>query len=94
VYDIDTSETMLARARRRDAPVEYGVGDALALPFPDEHFGVAVCTQVYEYVEDIAAALTEARRVLRAGGRLLVLDTDWDSIVWLLLPPQSLPVCA
>jgi len=42
VYGIDTSETMLARARRRDAPVEYGVGDALALPFPDEHFGVAV----------------------------------------------------
>jgi len=82
VYGIDPSETMLARARQRDAPVEYGIGDALALPFPDEHFDVAVCTQVYEYVEDIAAALTEARRVLRAGGRLLVLDTDWDSIVW------------
>jgi hypothetical protein len=27
-------------------------------------------------------ALSEARRVLRRGGRLLVLDTDWDSIVW------------
>ena len=50
--------------------------------FPDQHFDVAVCTQVYEYVEDIAAALAEARRVLRTGGRLLVLDTDWDSIVW------------
>jgi arsenite methyltransferase len=82
VHGIDPSEIMLAGARRRDAPVEYGVGDALALPFPDEHFDVAVCTQVYEYVEDVAAALAEARRVLRTGGRLLVLDTDWDSIVW------------
>jgi arsenite methyltransferase len=82
VHGIDPSEIMLAGARRRDAPVEYGIGDALALPFPDEHFDVAVCTQVYEYVEDVPAALVEARRVLRTGGRLLVLDTDWDSIVW------------
>jgi len=82
VTGIDPSESMLASAGRRDAPVEFGPGDALVLPFPDEQFDVAVCTQVYEYVEDIAAALAEARRVLRPGGRLLVLDTDWDSIVW------------
>lgn len=82
VYGVDPSESMLASARRRGAAVEYSTGDALALPFPDAHFDVAVCTQVYEYVEDIAAALSEARRVLRPGGRLLVLDTDWDSIVW------------
>jgi ubiquinone/menaquinone biosynthesis C-methylase UbiE len=89
VHGIDPSESMLASARRRDAPVEFGTGDALALPFPDEHFDVAVCTQVYEYVEDIAAALVEARRVLRPGGRLLVLDTDWDSIVWHSSDPQA-----
>ena len=82
VHGVDPSESMLASARRLGAAVEYSTGDALALPFPDEHFDVAVCTQVYEYVEDIAAALSEARRVLRSGGRLLVLDTDWDSIVW------------
>src|SRR5215207_8370490 len=82
VYGIDPSDSMLASARRRGAAVEYSTGDALALPFPDAHVDVAVCTQVYEYVEDIATALAEARRVLRSGGRLLVLDTDWDSIVW------------
>jgi ubiquinone/menaquinone biosynthesis C-methylase UbiE len=34
VYGVDPSESMVASARRRDAPVEYRIGDALALPFP------------------------------------------------------------
>ena len=62
--------------------MQYALGDALALPFEDETFDAAISTQVYEYVPDMPAALAEARRVLRPGGRLLILDTDWDSIVW------------
>lgn len=82
VHGADPSESMLAIARRRETRVRYAVGDALALPFADETFDAAVATQVYEYVEDMPAALAEARRVLKPGGRLLILDTDWDSIVW------------
>jgi arsenite methyltransferase len=40
-----------------------------------------VATQVYEYIADLPRALSEVRRVLRERGRLLILDTDWDSIV-------------
>jgi arsenite methyltransferase len=84
VAGVDPSESMLAVARRRDGAgdVEYHVGDALSLPFGDATFDAAVSTQALEYVEDVPRALAEARRVLRTGGRLLVLDTDWDSIVW------------
>ena len=87
VRGIDPSENMrqLAAARPRPsdaAPVTFGPGEANALPFADASFDVVTSTQVYEYVADLAGALTEARRVLRPGGRLLVLDTDWDSIVW------------
>jgi arsenite methyltransferase len=82
VHGVDPSESMLAIARRRESRVEYAVGDALALPYDDEAFDAVVATQVYEYVPDMRAALAEARRVLRAGGRLLILDTDWDAIVW------------
>jgi ubiquinone/menaquinone biosynthesis C-methylase UbiE len=57
-------------------------GDAVELPYPDGAFDAAVSTQVYEYVADIPRALAELRRVLRSGGRALVLDTDWDSVVW------------
>jgi SAM-dependent methyltransferase len=62
--------------------VSFVEAGALALPFEDESFHIAVSTQVYEYIEEIEAALAEAHRVLRPGGRLLVLDTDWDSVVW------------
>jgi SAM-dependent methyltransferase len=56
--------------------------DATALPFPDATFDAAASIQVYEYVADLSTALAELHRVLRPGGRALILDTDWDSIVW------------
>ena len=49
---------------------------------PDGPFDAVVCTQVMEYVDDVPAALREFARVLTPGGRVLVLDTDWDSAVW------------
>jgi SAM-dependent methyltransferase len=87
VDGVDPSESMLALARGRTPPdgaaeIRFVAGDACMLPFGGETFDAAVATQVYEYVEDMPAALGEAFRVLRPGGRLLVLDTDWDSIVW------------
>jgi arsenite methyltransferase len=82
VCGVDPSESMLAIARGRATGVEYAAGDAVALPYADEAFDAVIATQVYEYVPDMPAALAEARRVLRLGGRLLILDTDWDSVVW------------
>src|SRR2546429_8218525 len=84
VTGIDPSEAMLSVAGGRQAPahVTFGPGNATDLPFADGEFDVVTSTQVYEYIADMPRALSEARRVLRRGGRLLVLDTDWDSIVW------------
>jgi arsenite methyltransferase len=84
-HGVDPSPAMnaLAAARTADRPwTRVHQGDALTLPVPDGSCDVAVSTQVYEYVPDVPAALTELRRVLRTGGRALVLDTDWDSVVW------------
>lgn len=85
VCAVDPSPAMnaLAAQKAHDLPqVTIEVGDALALPFPDGGFDAAVSTQVFEYVADMPAALAELRRVLRPGGRALILDTDWDSLVW------------
>jgi arsenite methyltransferase len=88
ISGVDISETMLGMAQERCSrlglgdQVDFKIGDATKLPFPDERFDAAVSTQVYEYVADIDGALAEVHRVLRPGGRVLVVDTDWDSLVW------------
>ncbi len=87
VSGTDVSQSMLDLAAGRDippgaAPVRFHKADANTLPCPNGSFDVAVSTQVLEYVEDVPGALVEMRRVLRPGGRALILDTDWDSIVW------------
>jgi arsenite methyltransferase len=82
VHGVDPSPAMLGIAHGHAPTAELTEGDALSLPVADGSFDAVVSTQVYEYVADVEAALAEARRVLRPGGRLLVLDTDWDSIVW------------
>jgi arsenite methyltransferase len=88
VTGLDASESMLAAAHRRiDAlptadHITLVQGDATELPLPDRLFDAATSTQVYEYVPDVDRALAELHRVLRPGGRALILDTDWASIVW------------
>jgi arsenite methyltransferase len=87
VHGIDVSDSMLAIAQRLEsapdaAPMEFVQADACALPYEDASFDAVVSTQVYEYVADIERALAEVRRVLRPGGRVFILDTHWDSLVW------------
>ena len=72
----------VARAADAGDAARFAAADAVRLPFGDSHFDGAVSTQVLEYVGDVAAALRELHRVLRPGGRLVLLDTDWRSCVW------------
>ena len=85
VCGLDISEPLLSVARRHCAHlpwVEFRQTDATQLPFPDQVFDAAISTQVLEFIHDVDAALVEIHRVLRPGARAVIVDTDWDSIVW------------
>ncbi len=74
---IDLTPAMLERAskqlgQRRD--IELKVADAMQLPFPDQHFDTIIMHLILAVVPDSQRALKEAQRVLRPGGRILILD--------------------
>ena len=85
VHGVDVSEPMLelAKSHCADRPwAEFSQADATQLPFSDHAFDAAISTQVLEYVGDVDAALAELHRVVRPNGKVVIVDTDWDSIVW------------
>ena len=85
IVGIDNSEFMLEIAKKRcsELPsVTFRKANATSLPFTDSEFNAVVVSQVYEYVSEIDIALSELFRVLKPGGRALIMDTDWDSLVW------------
>jgi demethylmenaquinone methyltransferase/2-methoxy-6-polyprenyl-1,4-benzoquinol methylase len=77
---LDMTEDMLVEGRRRAATgafagaLDWVVGDAMALPFPDAAFDAYTISFGVRNVTRIEDALTEAFRVLKPGGRLLVLE--------------------
>jgi ubiquinone/menaquinone biosynthesis C-methylase UbiE len=74
---VDLSPAMLAVARHRAdelrRAVELREADAQALPFPDAAFDTVVCTLGLSSIPDDRAAVGQMFRVLRPGGRLLLL---------------------
>jgi ubiquinone/menaquinone biosynthesis C-methylase UbiE len=75
---IDFSDAMLdiARGRSKDVgrPATLLQADAHELPFDDESFDTVVCTFGLCAIPDHARAITEMTRVLRPGGRLILVD--------------------
>jgi demethylmenaquinone methyltransferase / 2-methoxy-6-polyprenyl-1,4-benzoquinol methylase len=74
VVGLDFSARMLERARQKAPEIEFVEGDVLALPFGDASFDSATVGFGVRNVEDLEAGVRELRRVLRAGGRLGILE--------------------
>lgn len=79
VAGIDTSPAMMERARHRlGTAASLTLGDAAALPYRDQSFDlVLAATVLHEMACEVrTAALGEMKRVLRRGGRILLIDFE------------------
>ena len=78
VFAVDPAEAQIDHACRQPVAqrANFRVADALALPFPDATFDVVASALVINFIPDRPRALSEMRRVARAGG--IVAGYVWD----------------
>ncbi|WP_067815186.1 methyltransferase domain-containing protein [Nocardia inohanensis] len=82
---VDPNPGMLTVARERAAAAgitaRFVAGNAYALPFDDASFDVVRCERVYQHLDHPDRASAEIARVLRPGGRAVVVDSDWSTTI-------------
>lgn len=93
VIAIDPSEDMRSAGEKRCRDygcVEFMDGLATALPLGEAVADKAVSVQVFEYVDDLEAAIADAMRCLKPGGRLVVSDLHFGSFIWFSDKPDRM----
>jgi ubiquinone/menaquinone biosynthesis C-methylase UbiE len=83
VTALDISHTFVEIARRNAAEagveVEFRQGDAAGMPFDDESFDFLLCRAAFKNFSQPVRALQEMYRVLKPGGRALIIDLRRDA---------------
>jgi demethylmenaquinone methyltransferase/2-methoxy-6-polyprenyl-1,4-benzoquinol methylase len=74
VVGIDFAEKMLELARRKAPQIDFRSGNALALDFPDDGFDAATVGFGARNFDDLDRGLAEMARVVKPGGRVVVLE--------------------
>jgi len=86
--DVDTVLQAMGEAGEapESAKAQVVVGDALALPYPDDSFDTVIASEILEHIPNDDGAISELIRVLKPGGTLAVTVPRWlpEKICWLL----------
>ncbi|RZS36828.1 methyltransferase family protein [Herbihabitans rhizosphaerae] len=82
---IEPNPAMRALAEKRAAEAgsvaRFVDGDAYALPFEDASVDVLRCERVFQHLDEPQRAADEFARVLRPGGRVVLIDSDWATAI-------------
>lgn len=96
---LDFSEGMLAAGRKRNPDLTFIQGDALKLPFPDHSFDVTTISFGLRNTQDSSAALIEAHRVTKSGGKIVIAEFSHPTnplfrLIYMRYLMRALPVIA
>ena len=83
-FDINADFVARASARTKDAnltQLEFSQLSGAAMPLPDNSVDRLICKNVFEYVPDCVQTLAEQRRVLKPGGIIEIIDSDWGFVL-------------
>ncbi|MCX6021532.1 MAG: methyltransferase domain-containing protein [Chloroflexi bacterium] len=84
--DLDAGRVRSAYGRTPDPRlaqvVRFVTGDAGRLPFPDHTFDAVTCVETLGYVANPVAVIAELRRVCKPAGRLVLVQSDWDTQIF------------
>ena len=78
VTAVDKDPVQVRIAHRNHPGFDVREGDAAALAFPDDHFDGIVTSESFHHWSDPERGLQEAHRVLRPGGRMVIIETCGD----------------
>ncbi len=81
IEGIDLSEEMLRQARKKlihFSQLNWICADSRHLPFPDNRFDIVISCSAFHYMREPQKVLNEAARVLKTGGKLIIIDWCYD----------------
>lgn len=81
---LDASEAMVSEASQRHhqvANVSFQQGDAQRLPFESETFEACRCERTLQHLDDPDRVVGEIARVLKPGGRVALIEPDWEGLL-------------
>lgn len=79
VYGIDYCKEMIKQAKKTSKNINFEIGKAESLPYPDNYFDVVTCSYGFYWFKDIGKVILEVRRVLKPRGRFIVLEEEFDN---------------